>query len=115
VKAYAAGLEIGDLRGILGRFGSIMEKTSPAGTLKIMRHVDTVEDLARAERVAARFGKASPAIFQTLGKGVFKAFAKVLKFVLEVVWAMITALLSAVVFGLPVLRSMQRLFRRSMA
>jgi hypothetical protein len=111
-KAYAAGLDMGNLRGILGRFGTIMGRTSPAATLKIMRHVDTVEDLARAERVAARFGKATPAVFQTLGKGAFKAFAKVLVFAAAALWSLVTALLSAIAFVLSVLWSVVRLLRR---
>jgi hypothetical protein len=114
-KAYAAGLDMGNLRGILGRFGTIMGRTSPAATLKIMRHVDTVEDLARAERVAARFGKATPAVFQTLGKGAFKAFAKVLVLAVAALWALVTALLSAAVFMLSVLWSLWRLLRRGRA
>lgn len=114
-RAYAAGLDMGNLRGILGRFGTIMGRTSPGGTLKIMRHVDTVEDLARAERVAARFGKATPAVFQTLGKGAFKAFAKVLVFAAAALWSLVTALLSAVVFVLSALWSLWRLLRRGRA
>lgn len=114
-KAYAAGLGMGNLRGILGRFGTIMGRTSPAATLKIMRHVDTVEDLARAERVAARFGKATPAVFQTLGKGAFKVFAKVLIFAAAALWSLVTALLSAAVFVLSVLWSLWRLVRRAKA
>ena len=115
VKGFAAGLDTSKLRGILGRFGAVVEKTSPSGAMRIMRHVDTAEEFAKAERITARFGKATPAVFQTLGKGAFKAFATITKLAAEALWALVTALLSAATFALTVLWPMLRRVRRAMA
>ncbi|WP_207457118.1 hypothetical protein [Azospirillum sp. SYSU D00513] len=115
VKSYAAGLDTARLRGMFGQLGSVVDKTSAGGAMRILRHVDSADDLVKAERVAARFGKASPAVFETLGKRVFKAFAKVAKMAIEALWALITAILSALSFVISTLWTVVKLLRRLFA
>ncbi len=73
----AAAARGADLRPALRRLHALADTVSPAGALRVVRHVDTVADLARAERVAARFGAATPGLFRLLGKGVYRAFQPV--------------------------------------
>jgi hypothetical protein len=94
IKAHSAALDTQAMRTLLNRFGAIANRTSPADTLRIVRHVDSVDELARAERISARFGKATAATFDTLGKKVFKAFTTVVLWAAAAFWALATAIVS---------------------
>jgi hypothetical protein len=59
--------------------------------------------------------KAAPVVLKALGKGVFKALAKVLVLTVAALWTLVTALLSAAVFMLSALWSLWRLLRRGRA
>jgi hypothetical protein len=117
IKAHSAALDTQAMRTLLNRFGAIANRTSPADTLRIVRHVDSVDELARAERISARFGKATAATFDTLGKKVFKAFTTVALWAAAAFWALVTAIISFAMSALWVLVwilgfLLKRLFRR---
>ena len=102
LRTHAAALDTATLRGLLGRVGTIAERTSPTAALRILRHVDSVDELAQAERVSARFGKATAATFDTLGKRTFKAFATVATMT-AAAWVLATALVSLAMSALWIL------------
>jgi len=103
--------------------GTIGKAASPRGALTVMRNLEHVDDLPRAEKVAVMMGKPTAGLFKVAGRRVFNGFAKVAVRSAAAVWAVSAMIVSAVVGFLGLLLSaitalgtvvaMLRLFRKA--
>jgi hypothetical protein len=77
--------------------GAIGKAASPRGALTVMRSLEHVDDLPRAEKVAVMMGKLTAGLFKVAGRRVFDGFAKVAVRSAAAVWALGALIVSAVV------------------
>ena len=85
--------------------GAIGKAASPRGALTVMRSLEHVDDLPRAEKVAVIMGKPTAGLFKVAGRRVFDGFAKVAVRSAAAVWAVGVMIVSAVVGFLGLLLS----------
>ncbi|TWA70216.1 hypothetical protein FBZ82_104376 [Azospirillum brasilense] len=69
-RRHAARVDVAEARKLLSSVGAISQTTSPARTLAILRHVDDVRDVQKAERAATLLGKPVSGAFRLTGKKV---------------------------------------------
>jgi hypothetical protein len=84
--------------------GTIGKAASPRGALTVIRSLEHVDDLPRAEKVAVMMGKPTAGLFKVAGRRVFDGFAKV-AVRSAAVWAVSVMIVSAVVGFLGLLLS----------
>jgi hypothetical protein len=77
--------------------GAIGKAASPRGALTVMRSLEHVDDLPRAEKVAVMMGKPTAGLFKVAGRRVFDGFAKIAGRSAAAVWAISAMIISAVV------------------
>jgi hypothetical protein len=75
--------------------GAIGKAASPRGALTVMRNLERVDDLPRAEKVAVMMGKPTAGLFKVAGRRVFDGFAKIAVKSVKAVWALWALIVSA--------------------
>ncbi|UEM20509.1 hypothetical protein JL100_026090 [Skermanella mucosa] len=81
----------------LESLGALGKATSPRGALTVMRSLEHVDDLPRAERLAVAVGKPTAGVFRVAGRRAFDGLAKVAVRSAAAVWALAALLISAAV------------------
>lgn len=81
----------------LESLGAVGKATSPRGALTVMRSLDHVDDLPRAERLATAVGKPTAGVFKVAGRRALDGLAKVAVRSAAAVWALAALLISAAV------------------
>lgn len=87
-----------DVRPALRQVAVLARAASPAGAVRVLRHVDTAADLSRAQRLAARYGAATPGLFRLLGRKALDALLPVARLSARAVKALWCAALSFATF-----------------
>jgi hypothetical protein len=95
--------------------GTIGKAASPRGALTVMRSLEHVDDLPRAEKVAVMMGKPTAGLFKVAGRRVFDGFAKIAVRSAAAVWALGALIVSAVVGLLGLILSAATVFSTVMA
>lgn len=93
------------LQDAMKSLGAISKAASPRGALTVMRNLDHVDELPRAEKVAVMMGKPTAGLFKVAGRRVFDGFAKIAVRSAAAVWAIGTMIISAIVGFLGLLLS----------
>lgn len=94
-RRHASALDTTALRRVAGSVGGIGEATSVRTALGVLRHVDDVQELGKAERVAKAMRASTGGAFRVVGKGLLGAAGAVAVFS----WQLLAALATAV-FGI---------------
>ncbi len=92
---HAAALDATALRRVVGSVGGIGEATSARTALGVLRHVDDLPELGKAERVAKAMRASTGGAFRVVGKGLLGAAGAVAVFS----WQLLAALAMAA-FGI---------------
>jgi len=95
--------DAGALRRVAGQFQSlalVAKAAGPGQAMRMLKHVESGEDLVRLERLAAREGKRSLAIVETVGPKALRIVGKTLKWTAELVWMAVGLLTSMLNFVL---------------
>jgi hypothetical protein len=85
------------IQGALKSVGTIAGTASPRGALSVMRNLEHVDELPRAEKVAVMMGKPTAGLFKVAGRRVFDGFAKIAVRSAAAVWALGAMIVSALV------------------
>jgi len=85
------------LQDVMKSLGAIGKAASPRSALIVMRSLEHVDDLPRAEKIAVMIGKPTAGLFKVVGRRVFDGFAKIAVRSAAAVWAVSVIILSAVV------------------
>ena len=85
------------LQDALKSLGTMAKAASPRGALTVMRNLDHVDELPRAEKVAVMMGKPTAGLFKVAGRRVFDGFAKIAVRSAAAVWALGAMIVSALV------------------
>ncbi|EWY36508.1 hypothetical protein N825_26625 [Skermanella stibiiresistens SB22] len=85
------------LRDAMRSVGAIGGATSPRGALTVIRSLDHVDELPKAERIAAVMGKPTAGLFKVAGRRVLTAVSKVAVRSVAAVWALVALIASAVI------------------
>ena len=85
------------LQDVLKSVGAIAKAASPRSALTVMRNLEHVDELPRAEKVAVMMGKPTAGLFKVAGRRVFDGFAKIAVRSAAAVWALGAMIVSALV------------------
>jgi hypothetical protein len=99
-RSLADLVRLGDtakLQDALKSVGAIAKAASPRGALSVMRNLDHVDELPRAEKVAVMMGKPTAGLFKVAGRRAFDGFAKIAVRSAAAVWALGAMIVSALV------------------
>ena len=99
-RSLAELVRLGDtakLQDALKSVGAIAKAASPRGALTVMRNLEHVDELPRAEKVAVMMGKPTAGLFKVAGRRVFDGFAKIAVRSAAAVWALGAMIVSALV------------------
>lgn len=111
-RRHAARVDVAEARTLLASVGSIGRATSPTRTLAVLRHVDDVKDVRKAERAATLLGKPASGAFRLAGKKVLATVARagaLSATALGALFAMASGVLSFLVGALMALATLWRL------
>ena len=112
VENYAASVRTAGLFPVLERVEDISRSTSPAESLRLMRYVDTGEDLEDMAQLSNRMGRRTRGVIEITGKTSLRAFrttVKLLRVMLDNILAFLGGLgsLIAAVLGRRGLRAVR--------
>jgi hypothetical protein len=93
------------LQDTMKSLGAIAKAASPRGALTVMRNLDHVDELPRAEKVAVMMGKPTAGLFKVAGRRVFDGFARIAVRSAAAVWSIGTMIISAILGFLGLLLS----------
>jgi hypothetical protein len=99
-RSLAELVRLGDtakIQDALKSVGTIAGTASPRGALTVMRNLEHVDELPRAEKVAVMMGKTTAGLFKVAGRRVFDGFAKIAVRSAAAVWAIGAMIVSALV------------------
>lgn len=113
VMEYADGISMARVTPILDDVTALERATGPAETVRIMKYVDSTDDLARVTKMSGTLGTKTRGIVEITGKTGLRAFKtawNLLLVALEFVWAIVAGLgaLFATALGRRVVRGRRR-------
>lgn len=110
--AYGRNVKGSRLIPVLGKLGDLNTAVGPAETVRLMRFVKTTENLDDVTAMTKRFGVKSRGIMELTGKTALRSFKtsfKLLEWIAEGIWGLITWL--AALIGMALMRGV-RMFGR---
>ncbi|WP_146203864.1 hypothetical protein [Azospirillum sp. TSO5] len=97
-RRHAAAVNTNEVQRVLTSVGEISKVTTPAKALRVLSHVDDVNDLQNAERAAKVLGKPVSGALRLTGKKVLATVAHATKISAAMIGAVIAAVLGALSF-----------------
>ncbi|MBP2316439.1 hypothetical protein [Azospirillum soli] len=97
-RRHAARVDTREVEAVLSSVGSINQVLAPSRTLAVLRHVDDVKDVQKAERAAKILGKPVSGALRLTGKQVLTTVARTAKLSVAMLAALFAAIVGAVSF-----------------
>lgn len=108
IADYANGVSMAKLSPVLGNVAALEKTVGPAETVRLMKFVETTDDLANVTKMSGKLGTKTRGIAELTGKTSLRAFKTVANLIL---WALGWGWALAAAVGAAFLGSLRRRFR----